>query len=59
MLALLSFLSAPSLKEIQLVFELRLQVCLYMYIQDGRHFEWYQKSIWRAITYIILRSPFH
>ena len=34
MLALLSFLSAPSLKEIQpVLFELRLQVCL---PQDGR-----------------------
>ena len=51
MLALLSFISAPSLTEIQLVlFELRLQVCLHPRWPPGRHCE-YQKSIC-----IILRS---
>ena len=46
MLAIRSVLSAPSLKEIQLVlFELRLQVCLHPRWPPGRHFEGYQKSI--------------
>ena len=49
MLAIPSVLSAPSLKEIQLVlFELRLQVCLHPRWPPGRHFERYQKSIRRA-----------
>ena len=49
MLAIPSVLSAPSLKEIQLVlFELRLQGCLHPRWPPCRHFEWYQKSIWRA-----------
>ena len=40
MLALLSFLSAPNLKEIQVVvFELQLQVCLHPRWPPGRHFD--------------------
>ena len=47
----LSFLSAPSLKEIQpVLFELQLQVCLHPRWPPGRHFEWYQKSIQRAYS---------
>ena len=46
MLAIPSVLSAPSLKEIQLVlFELRLQVFLHPRWPPGRHFERYKKYI--------------